>query len=98
MSKQWLNFDSYLKRQLKNPKFRREYERLQPERMLFQKIIEARIKKKLTQKKLAAKLKTKQSVISRLETGQANPTLGFLQKLADALNTRLEINFKPLTA
>lgn len=96
MSKQWLSFDSFLKQQLKDPKFRREYERLQPERMLFQKIIEARIKKGLTQKKLAYKLKTTQSAISRLESYRANPTLIFMKKLAAAFDSVLEINFRPL--
>lgn len=96
MSKKWLSFDSFLKQQLKDPKFRREYERLQPERVLFQKIIESRIKKGLTQKKLAHKLKTTQSAISRLESYRANPTLTFMKKLAAAFDSVLEINFRPL--
>ena len=96
MSKQWLNFDSFLKKQLKNPQFRKEYERQQPERMLMRKIIDARIKNGLTQKKLAKKLNTTQSAISRLESYRANPTLIFMKRLAAAFNTRLEINFRPL--
>ena len=83
---------------MKDPDFRKGYEKLQPEFAVIRAMIEARIKKNITQKKLALKLKTKQSVISRLETGRGNPTVSFLQKLAEALNTRLEINFKPLAA
>lgn len=75
-----------------------EYRRLQPEFMLIRKVIEARMKRDLTQKKLAAKLKTKQSVISRLETGRANPSYKFMEKLAAAFDSTLEINFKPLVA
>lgn len=96
MNKQWKSFDSYFKKQLKKPKFRREYEKLQPERVLFRKIMEARIKKDMTQKKLAAKLNTKQSVISRLETGNGNPSLQFMKRLARAFDSVLEINFRPL--
>ena len=98
MKQQWVEFSDFKKKMMKNPKFRREYEKLQPEMAVIRAMIEARIKKNITQKKLAARLKTKQSVISRLETGRGNPTVSFLQKLAEALNTRLEINFKPLAA
>jgi len=87
-----------LNEEMKDPQFKREWDKLQPERAMIRAMIEARIKKNITQKKLAVRLKTKQSVISRLETGRGNPTVSFLQKLAEALNTRLEINFKPLAA
>jgi ribosome-binding protein aMBF1 (putative translation factor) len=96
MKQKFVDFREDLNRELKNPKFKREWDKLQPEMAVVRAIIEARIKKNLTQKKLATRLKTKQSVISRLETGRGNPTLSFLQRLAEALNTRLEINFKPL--
>ncbi len=96
MKNQFRDFDLYLKKKLKDPVFRKEYERLQPEFDLKKALIEARIKKGLTQKKLAKKLKTTQSAISRLESGRANPTLSFLQKLADAFDSYLEIRFKPL--
>ena len=96
MKQKFISFKEDLKRELKNPKFRREYEKLQPEFAVIRAMIEARIKKGITQKKLATKLKTKQSVISRLETGRGNPTLSFLQRLAAAFNSRLEIHFRPL--
>ena len=46
-------------------------------------------------KELAEKIGTKQSVISRLESGRANPSVAFLKKLAEALHSRLEIKFNP---
>jgi ribosome-binding protein aMBF1 (putative translation factor) len=88
-----ISFDKILKERLKDPKFRREWERQQPEFEVIRKIIEARINKKLTQKQLAKKLKTTQSAISRIETGSGNPTLSFLQRLADVLGAKLEIKF-----
>lgn len=97
MKTKWISHKDFKKQLLKDPVARREYERLQPEFAVIRAMIEARIKKNITQKKLAAKLKTKQSVISRLETGRGNPTISFLQRLAAAFDTRLEINFRPLT-
>lgn len=88
-----LDFDVWLKDQLKNPAFKAEYDRLQPEFAVINALIEARRKKGVTQAKLARRLHTKQSVISRLESGKANPSVAFLKRLAQALDTRLEIRF-----
>lgn len=91
-----LDFKTWKKQALKNPKFKAEYDRLQPEFALIRAMLDARMKKGLTQAKLAKRMGTKQSVISRMEIGKANPTVAFLKKLADALHTRLEIRFNPL--
>ncbi|OGK19574.1 transcriptional regulator [Candidatus Roizmanbacteria bacterium RIFCSPHIGHO2_02_FULL_40_13b] len=88
-----LDFDEYLKEKLKNPAFKAEFDRQQPEFAVIQAMIEARSKKKITQKNLAEKIGTKQSVISRLESGNANPSLNFLKKFAQALDTTLQIRF-----
>lgn len=88
-----LDFEVWEKEALKDPKFKAEYDKLKPEFTLISAIIEARAKKKLTQKDLARKMGTKQSVISRLESGSANPSFGFLKRLAKALNSDLEIKF-----
>ncbi|MFZ5933028.1 MAG: helix-turn-helix domain-containing protein [Patescibacteria group bacterium] len=88
-----LDFNIDLKEKLQDPEFRKEFEKLQPEFELIRALVDARAKKGITQKILAKKMGTKQSVISRLESGRANPTLAFLKKLATALNTRLEIRF-----
>jgi ribosome-binding protein aMBF1 (putative translation factor) len=98
MNKQkYIEFNQLLKEELKDPEFKKEYLKAQPEFEVTGALIEARIKKGLTQKKLATKLKTTQSAISRLESGRANPTISFLQKLATAFDSYLEIRFKPLT-
>ncbi|MBU1085077.1 MAG: helix-turn-helix transcriptional regulator [Candidatus Beckwithbacteria bacterium] len=97
MNKQkYIDFREDLNRELKNPEFKKEYLKAQPEFEVTRALIEARIKKGLTQKKLAKKLKTTQSAVSRLESGRANPTISFLQKLATAFDSYLEIRFKPL--
>lgn len=89
------DFDDFLKESLKNPKIKAEYDRLQPEFAVIKALIEARKTKGFTQRVLAKEIGTKQSVISRLESGRANPSVAFLKKLAQALNTYLEIKFIP---
>jgi len=88
-----LSFDDFLKDSLKNPKIKAEYDKLQPEFALIDALIKSRAKNNMTQRQLANKMGTKQSVISRLEIGRANPTLSFLKRLAKALNSKLEIRF-----
>ena len=87
------DFNDFLKESLKNTKIKAEYDKLQPEFAMIQAVIDARVKKGVTQKELAEKIGTKQSVISRLESGRANPSVAFLKKLAQALNSHLEIRF-----
>ena len=88
-----LDFEVFLRESLKNPAIKTEYDRLQPEFALIEAILKARKEKGLTQKEIADKIGTKQSVISRLEKGKANPTVAFLKKLAEAFSSRLEIRF-----
>ena len=93
MKKQHLDFEVWEKESLKNPKIKAEYDKLQPEFALIQAVLDARVKKGVTQEELAKRIGTKQSVISRLESGRANPSVAFLKKLADALHSHLQIKF-----
>ena len=68
------------------------YKKLGPEFELIQLLIERRLKQGLTQAELAKKLSTKQSAISRLECGDYNPSLAFLNRLAKALDAKLRIS------
>lgn len=79
---------------LKDPKFKAEYEKMQPKFEAVSAVIEARIKQGLTQEALARRIKTKQSAIARIESGKVNPSIGFLQKLAEALGKKLIIRFE----
>ncbi len=88
-----LDFATWKKEKMKDPEFKAEYDRQQPEFAVIEAILEARVKKDITQKTLAERMGTKQSVISRLESGNANPSIAVLQKLAKALNLHLEIKF-----
>ena len=84
-----------LKRELlKDEGIRQAYERLGPEFAVIEMIIKKRIENGLTQKELAKKIGTKQSAISRLESGTYNPTLSFLQKVVEGLGAKLKIALK----
>ena len=89
-----MDFETHKKLLMKNPKFRKAYEESQLEYEIARAVIRARIEKGLTQKQLAEKLNTKQSVISRVESANTTPSLSLLKRLAQALNTSLEVQFK----
>jgi len=80
---------------MKDPQYRREYERLEPEFQIAQAIIEARVKKKITQTELARKANTGQAVISRLENMNSKPSISLIQKVADALGLKIKIQLLP---
>lgn len=85
---------SLKKQWLKDPKFKKEYDKLETRYALIDQIIGERIKKKMTQAQLAKKIGTKQSAIARLESGNINPSLNFMDKIAAALGTRLNVEFR----
>jgi len=76
---------------LKNKDVRKEYDLMEAEYKIIEEIIMARREKNLTQKGLAQLIGTKQSNISRLESGNYNPSMDFLQKIAVAMGKRLEV-------
>lgn len=86
------NFNNLKKQLLSQPKIKQEYQALEFEYNLIIQLIQKRLEKKLTQKQLASKIGTKQSAISRLESGSYNPSFAFLKKIAHALDVKLQIS------
>ena len=89
------NFNDFLKEQLADSEFKKEYDALRPEFTIIQAIIDARKKSGMTQKDLAEKTGITQSDISRLENGSANPSLKTLQRLAEGMGMVLKLEFVP---
>ena len=87
-------FDDFLNEQLKDPEIRGEYEALQPEHAIIQTMIDARHKSGITQKELSKRTGIAQGDISKLENGNANPSLKTLKKLAAAFGKKLVISFE----
>ena len=63
-------------------------------REIIRKVVTERKRQKLTQRELAEKTGLKQSNISRLETGKSNPSIDFLQRIAEGLGKKLHIDIR----
>ena len=87
------NFNDYLTQQMKDPAFKKAYEQLEPEFAIIPAIIDARKSAGITQKELSQKSGIAQGDISKLENGNANPSIKTLQRLAAALGKTLKIEF-----
>ena len=90
------NFDDFLKEQLKDPELKKEWDALQPEMTIIQAIIDARRNSGLTQKELSKRTGIAQGDISKLENGNADPSLLTLKRLAEGMGMLLRIEFLPL--
>ncbi|MBI2329887.1 helix-turn-helix transcriptional regulator [Candidatus Daviesbacteria bacterium] len=86
-------FEQHLKESLKDPEFRKIWEESELEYQLGRQLIEARLKKNISQRDLAKKAHTTQAVISRIEGMNSNPSIGLLKKIARALGAKIQISF-----
>jgi predicted transcriptional regulator len=86
-----MKWDEAKKVILRNDEVQNELKNNEAEYKIIEEIIMARREKNLTQKGLAELVGTKQSNISRLESGNYNPTLDFLNKIAKAIGKELDI-------
>ena len=91
MSRAGVSFDSIKQQLMADAEFAEEYERLRPRYEVISQIIEARKENNMTQEELAKKIGTQKSNISRLESGNYNPSLDFLIKVAQGLGKELKI-------
>ena len=87
-------FRDSLNEQLKDEEFRKEYESLEAEFQIIREIISARKDKNVTQKELSDLTGIIQGDISKIENGNANPSLKTLKKLAAAFGKKLVVSFE----
>lgn len=90
-----MNHKEYKNKKLKDPKFAKAYEEIQPELMVIRAIVDARNSLNLTQKELSERTGIAQTEISKLENGMRNPSIKLLQRLADGMGMTLNISFTP---
>ena len=86
------NFEEFLTEQLKDDKFRREYEELEPHFTIIKAMINA-YNSGITKSDLVVETGISPKYISQLENGNANPSIKTLQKLAAAMGKQLKISF-----
>lgn len=75
---------------MKDPEYRAEYEALEDEFRLIELMVALRQEKKLTQAQLAQKTGMKQAAVARLESGKASPSFKTLNRIAKALDKKIE--------
>lgn len=85
------NFEETKREWLKDPAVKKSYEDHNFAYAVIELLMKLRKDKNLTQKELAGLTETKQSSIARFESGNYNPTLAFVKKLADALGAKIKI-------
>ena len=90
-----VDWDDFKKELESQPGFKEALKKTELEFQVARAIIEARIKKGMTQEDLAKAMNTKQSVISRAENAKTVPSLSFLKRLAQVLDASLQVQFKP---
>lgn len=86
------SYKSFRSALLQDATIREHYDALESEFVVIRLLTELRIRRGLSQRELASKVGTKQSAISRFESGTYNPTLDFLHKIAHALDARLKVS------
>ena len=89
------NAASFFKKKFQEKGFVQEYKKISPLMDIGIAIAEARVRADLSQAELARKLKTSQSVVSRIENGNQNLSLNMLSKIALLLHCELAIKLKP---
>ena len=87
------DLDKYLNEQMKNPEFKQEWDSHEMEYQLMMMILKARKDQNMTQMELAERTGLRQFNISRIEKGQALPSIATLSKIAQGLGKRLQISF-----
>ncbi len=90
------NFRETLNEQMKDAAFKAEWDATEAEYQLIKTMLEARQRKDITQKQLSEITGIAQADISRIENGNANPSLQTLVRLAAGMGARLKIEFVPV--
>lgn len=91
MSKAGVSFEEMKSDMLKDEEFKIEYKKLKPRYEAIEQIIRARKEQNITQAELAKRVGTQKSNISRLESGNYNPSLDFLAKIAESLGKKISV-------
>lgn len=83
----------HLAEQMQDPEFKAAYEDLEPDFKIADALLQFRVDNKMTQKELAKLIGMNRSRLSGIETASGNPTLKTLKKIANALESKLDIRF-----
>lgn len=94
-----MTHNALIKKMLKHPAVKAEYETQAEEFALLDELLKARRQAGLTQAEVAARMGTKTPAVARLEAGggsqRHSPSVATLRKYALAVGCRLEIRLRP---
>ncbi len=94
-----MTHDEMVKKMMNNPGVKAEYDDLAEEFSLFDELLKARLRARMTQADIAERMGTKTPAIARLEAGggsnKHSPSLATLRKYAKAVGCELEIKLIP---
>jgi len=76
---------------LNNSYYKKAHTELEDEFLIIKALVEARTRANLTQKEVAERMGTTQSVITRMESGKPLPSLKSVLRYATAANSRIEL-------
>ncbi|MEO1923350.1 MAG: helix-turn-helix transcriptional regulator [Nautiliaceae bacterium] len=93
-----VSFEKFKEKALSNPEVKEEYENLKPIFEIKKQLLQARLKKGLTQEEVARRMHTSKSNISRLESlsNKYVPNLMTLIKYANALGCKVDFKISNL--
>ena len=85
--------DDALKEYMQDLEFKKEWDALEPQYQIIKAILDARKAANMTQKELSEITGITQADISRLESGNSNPTINTIQRIATGLGINIQVNF-----
>jgi len=91
-----VSFERFKEKAFSSPKVKEEYENLKPIFEIKKQLLQARLKRGLTQEEVARRMHTSKSNISRLESlsNKYVPNLMTLIKYANALGCRIDLRLQ----
>jgi predicted transcriptional regulator len=89
------DLQKHIQESMADPEFQKAWKETEPEFALTRQIIALRLRKGLTQRELARRIGTTQSVIARIESGGQNLSVRTLTKIASELDADVKIELLP---
>ena len=83
--------EEFMARSLADPEVKREYDALAPEFEISAELLRARKRAGLSQAELAARMRTSQSAVARMESGQTLPSTKTLLRYAEASGSKIQL-------
>jgi len=88
-----MKYNDFKEKILYDPEVKTEYDALEPEYQIIREMLAARSEMNLSQQELADITHINRTDISKLENGNANPSLKTIKRIAAGLGKRVQIRF-----